>query len=232
MTARIGMLAPMQIELEPLIRLLALEPSSDGTSFQGRAGPAHVLAMPTGIGMAAGAAAAQRMVDQGVDHVMVVGIAGGISLDTPIGAVLAPEAVIDRASGRRFVPTAIDARERRGSISCGDDLLTDQALLDGLASGGVIALDMESAAVGAVCERAGVAWSVWRSISDRAGEGLIDADLFAMTRPDGSADPDALARRLADPRQREILQRLARDAALAVENAAEAAIAACIVLAS
>ncbi len=232
MTTRIGMLAPMEIELEPLIRLLALEPSADAMSFHGRAGAAQVVAMPTGIGMTAGATAAQRILDRGVDHVMVVGIAGAISLDTPIGAVLAPEAVIDRASGRRYVPAALDDRARHGAISCGDDLLTDQAFLDGLARDGVIALDMETAAVAAVCEPAGIAWSVWRSISDRAGEGLIDADLFAMTRPDGSADPDALARRLADPRQREILKRLARDAALAVETAAEAAIAACVALAS
>jgi adenosylhomocysteine nucleosidase len=236
MTTRIGMLAPMDIELEPLVRRLALVAASpddgSGVRYHGFAGDAAVIAMPTGIGMEAGRVAAKRLLDENVDHVMVVGIAGAIALDMPIGAVLAPAAVIERSSGARFVPTTLDDRPRHGAISCGDDLLTDQTALDELARDGVIALDMETAAVAAVCEAAGVPWSVWRSISDRAGEGLIDADLFAMTRPDGSADPDALARKLADPLQRKILERLARDATLAVESAAAAAIAACAAITS
>lgn len=223
---RVVMLAPMDIELQPLIRRLDLQPDDElGGAHRGPAHGHDVVAIPTSIGMAAGAAAAQRAIDLGAEHVMVVGIAGAIALDTPIGAVLDPEAVIDRASGRRFEPFSLGT-PRAGLISCGDDLIVDRPALAALAEEGIIALDMETAAVAAVCDDAGVPWTVYRSISDRAGEGLIDPDLFAMTKPDGSADPDALARMLEDPKRRAALERLAHDATVATEAAAAAAIAA------
>ncbi len=217
----------MEIELQPLVRKLALVHDGDG-AWLGRADAVDVVAMPTTIGMAAATAATQRIVGRGVDHVMVVGIAGAVELDTPIGAVLAPEAVVERATGRRFEPALLGdaAAPRHGVISCGDDLIVDRARLAELARAGVIALDMETAAVAAVCDDAGVPWTVYRSISDRAGEGLISPELFALTKPDGRADPDAVARLLADPEHRRVLDRLARDCNLAVEAAADAAVAA------
>jgi adenosylhomocysteine nucleosidase len=229
---RAGMLAPMDIELQPLLRKLALTADGPGV-WVGSAGAVDVVAMPTMIGMAAATTAARRMLERDVDHVMVVGIAGAIALDTPIGAVLAPEAVVERATGRRFEPAPLggDTVKRRGVISCGDDLIVDRDRLAALGADGVIALDMETAAVAAVCDDAGMPWTVYRSISDRAGEGLISPELFALTKPDGSADTDAVARLLADPEQRAIMQRLAHDCDLAVEAAADAACAALALLA-
>lgn len=215
----------MDVELQPLVRLLALEQRGPGV-WEGTHDGVDVVALPTTIGMAAGAGAAQRIIELGVDHVMVVGIAGAIANETPIGLVLTPEVVVERATGRRFGPVQLRNEEPHGVISCGDDLITDRATLDALAGEGVIALDMETAAVAAVCVDAGVPWSVYRSISDRAGEGLINPELFAATKPDGSADPEALQRWLADPAQRAVLERLARDCAVATEAAAQAAIAA------
>ena len=52
-----------------------------------------------------------------------------------------------------------------------------------MAAQGVVAVDMETAAVAAVCEAAACPWSVFRGISDYAGEGLVDDAIFAMTRP-------------------------------------------------
>jgi len=223
------MLAPMQPELEPIVRMLGLE--GDGSVYRGTAGAIEVVAMLTTIGMAAGAQAAERMLEHDVDWVMVVGIAGGVDRSVPIGAVIVPEIVIDRATGGRFRPKFAGSIIPRGTLSCGDELITGPDELDAMAALGVVAVDMETAAVAAVCEAAERPWSVFRGISDYAGEGLVDDAIFAMTRPDGTADPDVIARYLEEnPDRRQVLVRLAHDTNLATEAAAAAAIEACATL--
>jgi len=219
----------MQPELQPIVRKLGLE--GDGSLYRGRAGAIEVVAMLTTIGMAAGAQAAQRILEHEVDWVMVVGIAGGVDVSVPIGAVIVPEVVIDRATERQFRPAFAGSIAPRGTLSCGDELITGPDELNAMAARGVVAVDMETAAVAAVCEAAGCPWSVFRGISDYAGEGLVDDAIFAMTRPDGTADPDVIARYLEEnPERREVLARLAHDTHLATEAAATAAIDACAAL--
>jgi adenosylhomocysteine nucleosidase len=192
----------------------------------------EVVAMLTKIGMANGANAAQRMLDHDVDHVMVVGIAGGVDQNVlKIGDVVVPEVVVDRATGRAFCPTFVGNAVPRGTLSCGDDLITDPAVLALMAADGVIAVDMETAAVAQVCDDAHVAWSVYRGISDFAGEGLVDAALFALTKPDGTADRAAVTKYLDEnPDRLDVLTRLAKDTESATEAAAAAAIEACAAL--
>ncbi|HZP30718.1 MAG TPA: hypothetical protein VFC99_17350 [Acidimicrobiia bacterium] len=229
---RVGMLAPMQSELEPIVRKLDLDDERDGVLYRGRAGNVEVVAMLTTMGMAAAADATRRMIELDVDLVMVVGIAGGVSQSSVrIGDVIVPEVVIERATGRQFAPSWFHDHAPRGHLSCGDDLILDQTVLDGMHELGVIAVDMETAAAAAVCDAAGVPWAVFRSISDYAGEGLVDQSLFAMTNPDGTADVDAITKWLeANPDKMEVLTRLARDAQLATEAASDAAIRACLAL--
>ena len=226
------MLAPMHPELEPIVRKLGLEDERDGSQYRGKAGNVEVVAMLTTMGMAAGADAARRMLDLDVDLVMVVGIAGGVSqTSVTIGDVIMPEVVIERSTGRTFTPTWFHDHTPKAHLSCGDDLILDQVILDGMHDLGVIAVDMETAAAAGVCEDAGVAWAVFRSISDYAGEGLVDQSLFAMTNPDGTADIDAITKWLeANPDKLEVLTRLARDSQLATEAASDAAIRACYAL--
>jgi adenosylhomocysteine nucleosidase len=220
---RVALLAPMEIELAPLVAGLGLE-DADGV-HRGRVGGVEVLALLTTIGMAAGSAAAERALGLGADHVIVVGVAGGVDPRLGIGDVFVPERVVDRAAGTEHRPAYVSEHEPRGTLSCGDDLLLDEAVLAELAADGVVALDMETAAVAAVCEAAGVPWSVFRSPSDRAGEGLVDPSLFALTNADGTMDPDALTRWIdEDPNRVEVLARLANDAQAAAVAAAEAAV--------
>lgn len=229
---RVGMLAPMHPELEPIVRKLGLEDERDGEQFRGRAGNVEVVAMLTTMGMAAGADAARRMLTLDVDLVMVIGIAGGVSQSSvKIGDVIMPEVVIERFTGRTLRPSWCHDHTPHGHLSCGDDLILDQAVLDGMHDLGVIAVDMETAAAAAVCEDAGVPWAVFRSISDYAGEGLVDQELFAMTNPDGTADIEAITRYLeANPDRIDVLTRLAHDSNLATEAASDAAIRACLTL--
>ena len=188
--------------------------------------------MLTLIGMANAAAATTRLLEHDVDHVMVVGIAGGVDPGVlRIGEVVYPEVVVRRATGRAVRPTTLGDVVAKGTLSCGDDLITDPATLAQMGAAGVIAVDMETAAIAEVCEDAGVPFSVYRGISDFAGEGLIDEALLTMMTPNGTSEPDAVARFLEQyPDRKEALARLARDMQSATEAAAEAAIEACALL--
>ncbi len=226
-TRRVGMLAPMEHELAPLVRELDLV-ETDGV-HRGRAGDVEVLALLTTMGMAAGEDAAQRMLELGVDRIVVVGIAGGIDPATmSIGDVFVPASVIDRRTDRSYAPSFAGDLVPRGIISCGDDLIIEPSAIAALGRAGVLAMDMETAAVAAVCEVADTPWSAFRAISDFAVEGLVDAEIFEMANPDGTSDPDAMARYLADnPEKLAVLERLAHDMTLATEAAAAAAIRSC-----
>jgi hypothetical protein len=88
------------------------------------------------------------------------------------------------------------------------------------------AVDMEAAGVAEVCEEAGVAWSVYRGISDRPDERIVDQAVFGLSKPDGSADPVALAKYLArDPRRAKALAHLNQCMKEAASLAADAAFA-------
>jgi adenosylhomocysteine nucleosidase len=108
----------------------------------------------------------------------------------------------------------------------GDDFITDPDHLAALAGEGVTALDMETAAVAAVCEAGGVPWSVVRAISDVAGDqAVVKAMEQGLARPDGSPDVAAAARFLARaPWRVGSLTRLARQAQVAARAAAGEAV--------
>ena len=227
---RVALLAPMRQELAPLVRKLGLRPSDADPSLRvGTAGGVEVVASLTGIGMAAAAKAAERMLDaRPIDHVMVVGIAGGVDAAQPIGALIAPEVVVDGGSGREYRPAQVGDVPPRGRLVSSDDFVTGLDEAARLLREGVVGLDMETAAVAAVCERRGTPWSVFRAISDRATDGTTDAGVLALAGPDGSGNPGAVARYLlARPWRIVRLARLARGSRLAAENAAAAAARAC-----
>ena len=230
-TTRIGFLAPMDHELEPLVRMLSLAP------VEGAPDKRHVavvdgiefIAATTGIGMAAATGATERMLDDlAVDHVIVVGIAGGVAADAEIGDVIIPVVVVDGSTGREHRPTTIGDVEPFGRIVTSDDLLVEPDAFAGFEVDGVVALDMETSAVAAVCELRGTPWSVFRSLSDRPSDGLVDQASFELTQPDGSANMEALERYLAaDPTAADRLAKLACDMEIATNAAAAAAITAC-----
>jgi nucleoside phosphorylase len=216
----------MPSELRPLRRPLGLHRSEPGGLWAGAAGETQVVAAVSGIGMRAGARAAERLLAAGgIDHLVVVGIAGGIGPSVAIGDVVVPERVVDLATGVELQPARLGARAPRGVLASSDALLGDPAEAARLATRGVIAVDMETAAAGAVCERRGCPWSVFRAISDRADDGSTDAAVAALAGPDGNPRFSAVARFvLAQPWRIPQLVRLGRGLSVSTRAAADAAV--------
>ena len=226
----VGILAPMKPELAPLLKRAQLtrEQRGDFIVQRGRIGKVDVTATITGIGMTPAQKVTERMIDEfSVDHVLVMGIAGGVDPKLVIGETFWPEVVVDARDEREYRQKPLDGSAPRGLI-ISSDALEMHAALDGLRERGVTAVDMETGAVAAVCEARGVAWSAIRSISDRVGDKAISDEIMSLAGPDGSPNPKVAAKYLlTHPLEIPSLLRLARQSSTATRNAAVAAIAAC-----
>jgi adenosylhomocysteine nucleosidase len=256
--AHVLLLAPMRSELQPVVKALGLERSDtvapppavstgpdrgDGsgsgargagrgpiTLHTGRTGTTTITAARTGVGTALAAAVTERLLTAlpHVDHVVVAGIAGGIGADLDIGDIVVPELVVDGVTGDEHRPDPLGDQVPAGILSTSDDLIIDPAAVAALVERGVVALDMETASVAAVCERHGCRWSAFRAISDRASDGLVDPEIAALAGSDGSADFPRVLRMLArHPSRVRDLARLGRDMRIATRAAATAAATAC-----
>jgi adenosylhomocysteine nucleosidase len=147
---------------------------------------------------------------------------------TPIGTLVLPEVVVNSATGSEHRPHPLGTGTPSGKMWTTDELTTDLDAVAALRAQGVVSLDMETAAIAAVCERRGIPWSVFRVISDRASDGSVDDEIFKMSNQDGTPNPRAVARYfLRHPHHIPRLARLAKGARLATDTAADAAIRAC-----
>jgi adenosylhomocysteine nucleosidase len=229
---KIGFLAAMPSELRPLARSGGLRPAHVGglDVQRGSVGAATVVAITTGIGMRAAASAAARLLDATpLDHVIVIGIAGGVGSSVAIGDVIVPDEVLDARTGQRYRPALLQGLAPRGILRSGDELVESREAGEALAARGVVAVDMETAAVAAVCDARGCLWSVVRAISDRAGETPLE--IFALANSDGSPNLAAAAAYvLRSPGRIPELVRLARGSTRAARAAAAAAVRACAAL--
>lgn len=216
---RVGVLAPMPSELRPVVKVMGLQ-RPEGASFHaGRVGRVDVVATRTGMGFALATDATTRLLDaETVDHVLVVGIAGGIG-PSRVGDVLVPATVTDRTTGHVYAAAPL-GRVSSGSISSSDEFLVDPAQLDALVADGALAVDMETAAVAAVCEARGVAWSAVRVVSDLASDHPDDA-VLALADADGTPRvADGLRFMARNPRRIPLLMKIARDSTRAAKAAA------------
>ncbi|HEX9546078.1 MAG TPA: hypothetical protein VF942_02010 [Acidimicrobiales bacterium] len=230
----VALLAPMPSELRPLIRPFHLRRATgDKDVYEGSLGATRVTAMRTGMGMRSAAGVTERILDRArPDHVIVVGVAGGIDERLAIGDVITPVVVIDGATGNEYRPTdqlrTTTGQPASGALHTSDELIVDAERLADLARRGVIALDMETAAVAAVCQQRGCPWSVFRAISDRVSDGIVDTDIFKLAGPDGSPRMGAVAAFvLRHPGRIGHLARLGRDLQKATTAAAAAAVDGC-----
>jgi adenosylhomocysteine nucleosidase len=220
----------MPMELEPITRRLSLEEEAVGhTAAQvGSLGEHRVFGIVTGMGTKFAADGATRLLDAiDVDRVVAVGITGAVENETPIGALVLPELVVDGNTGARFVHHPVGTATHVGTMWTTDSLISDLDEIASLRARGVVALDMETAATAAVCEARGIPWSVFRAISDRATDGSLDDEVFRLSNLDGTPNNEAIERFLAEhPERLEAMVKLAEGAQLAAELAADAAISA------
>ncbi len=226
-TKRVAVLAPMQPELKAVAASFGLRPVGGDPVFThtGLAGDWSVGALVTGMGPGLARAVTERVLASGpFDHVMVVGIAGGLAADLPVGSLLVPRRVQLYPDGPEYTARPIPPRQANGGLMTTDGLFDADDVWQPILERGFDAVDMEAAGVAEVCEEAGVDWSVYRGISDRPDEHIVDQAVFTLSKPDGSADPVALAKYLArDPRRAKALAHLNRCMQTAARLAADAA---------
>jgi hypothetical protein len=219
----------MQPELKAIVASFGLKPAKGDPVFShvGTAGAWSVASLTIGMGPAlARQATRTALAAARFDHVMVVGIAGGLDPDLPVGSLLVPSRVQLYPDGPEYRAHPIPPREASGGLMTTDGLFDDDDIWKPILERGFGAVDMEAAGMAEVCEDAGVPWSVYRGISDRPDEHIVDQAVFALSKPDGSADPLALAKYLArDPRRAKALAHLNRCMQAAARAAAEAAFA-------
>lgn len=228
-------LAPMRSELRPVARAMG------GRRGQlagvpvcvGRAGRASLTAALIGVGPEAARRSTERLLDAShFDHVVVSGIAGGIGPRIAVGDLVTPCEVEDLTTGRRFTPVTVGHHRPSGVVATtASELILDEERLAELEERGVIALDMETAAVAEVCQGRGRPWSVFRVVSDRPQDGLLDNGVFELLEADGTVNLGRTLRYvLARPSRIGPLARLARDAGGAARRAARAAVEGCATL--
>ena len=228
---RIGVLAPMKTEFRPLVKPLGLArpDGDDGPYHFGAVGGVEVVATMTGIGTQGALDATERLLDDHpIHHVIIVGVAGGLGPELDVGDMVVPELVVDRPNDRTYRATPLGAVAPAGTIVTSDEFNYPQPILDGFIADGVLALDMETGSIAAVCERRGVPWTAFRSLSDHATKAPVETAVLGLARPDGSANVPALIRYLGPkPWRIRHLSRLAKGSMLATRNAANAAVDAC-----
>ena len=188
-----------------------------------------MVAIVTGMGTELATAGTTRLLDAvQVERVVVVGITGAVENETPIGTLVLPEVVVNGATGDEYRPAPLGEGTPAGAMWTTDHLITDLDEIARLRARGVVSLDMETAAIAALCERRGIPWSVFRVISDRATDGSVDEEVFRLSNMDGTPNNEAIERYFAEhPERVEAMAQLAEGALLAADTAADAAIRAC-----
>jgi adenosylhomocysteine nucleosidase len=193
----VGVFAAMKPELGPFVKRLTLqrERIGDLEVARGTRGGNEVVAMLMGMGPANATRAATRLLDAvDVDSVIVIGVAGGLGPTVKVRELVVPEVVVDGRTGSEYRPAPIDGVAGRGKMWTADVLITDQREFDRLEAMGVIALDMETAAVAAVCEARNIPWRVTRGLSDHTHDSPVDNTMFGMANMDGSPNAGAVAK--------------------------------------
>lgn len=222
---RVAVLTPMASEFAPFAKRVALADAGDGF-HTGRIGDVDVVVRITGIGTTAARDAAERTLDAyDVDQVVVVGIAGGIEPYVAVGDLVVPHSAHLHGHDLVFESSVIGGHTPEGHISTSDQLLSHPDHLAPLADRGVVALDMETAAVAAVCNERNVPWCAFRGVSDIAGDGGLDDDVLALMDAGGALRRGAALRYLLrHPLRIPQLARLGKGAGRAASIAARAAV--------
>jgi adenosylhomocysteine nucleosidase len=223
----------MPVELRAVAKAGGLERGTRGelTVSHGTVGATEVVAVIGGIGTTEARRRTERAIEEvRPDHVVVSGIAGGLDPSMRIGDLHVPAVALDAATDERHPTTPLGSSTRRGTIRTGDELMAPAVMMTFI-DGDILSVDMETAAIGAVCVARSVPWTAFRGISDLVADGYVGDDVLALTNPDGSARVGAgLKYVLTHPHHVPRLFGLARGGALAAKVAAVAAVDAIVTM--
>jgi nucleoside phosphorylase len=228
----VAVLAPMRTELAPVVRRLRLrrDPRDrrdrpDAAHPATWSGPHHghdVVAAVAGVGPRHSArVAAALLASVRPDHLVVAGVAGGLAPALAVGDVVVPAVVRDLDTGETWSAHGL------GRLTLDGELVTSGVLhgwdvLEAEAGAGTLAVDMETSAIAAACERAGVPWTAIRGLSDVVREGTVDTSTLELVREDGATDLAGVARHLArHPGRLRAMTAMGRDAGRATRAVAD-----------
>jgi nucleoside phosphorylase len=181
----------MTSELAPIKKSLGigLRPRSGEVYCTGTYKGVTVITAVTNMGLAASQSATEALFDHygdSIDHLFVVGVAGAYDQRLKIGEVVIPESVVDHRDGIVRYPANLGTREPSGLLYSSDQLSYSEDYVALLNSKNVTAVDMESGAITAVCQRHGCPVTIVRAVSDRVDVLAESYDVFHLARTDGS----------------------------------------------
>jgi adenosylhomocysteine nucleosidase len=219
----------MPMELAPLRRRMddvQPFPALGGRAITGRLAGLDVVATTVGVGTRSATKTTERVLQTvSVPLVVVVGIAGATAPHLKVADVVVPEAAIHGPGGTTHASSSsVAARDRKGTIHTHDELIIESDEVAALHRAGVTAMDMETGAIAAVCERHGVEWAAFRAVSDPIDQ-PPDKDIMTMLNADGTPDVGASLRFMVrKPHRIPHLVALARNSSKACNAAAAAAV--------
>ena len=155
----------MPMELTPLVEKLSLTETKVGdvTVHSGTLHGREVVGIVTGMGVDLATSGTQALLDaMPIDHVIVVGITGGMENETPIGTLIQPELVVHSVTGVEYQPTHLGEGTPQGKMLTTVGLTSNADRMAELREQGVVSLDMETAAIAQLCAERAIPWSVFR----------------------------------------------------------------------
>ena len=218
----------MPMELAPVRRRMQSVqpfPALGARAVSGRLAGVDVVATTVGVGTRRAAEITERVLQTvSVPLVVVVGIAGATAPHLKVADVVVPESAIHGPGGTTHTSTtSVAALDRKGTIHTHDELIIDAEEVRVLHRRGIVAMDMETGSIAAVCERHGVEWTAFRAVSDTI-DAPPDKDIMTMLKSDGTPNVGAAVRFIArKPHRIPHLISLGRNSAKACNAAAAAA---------
>ena len=176
---RIGIIAALPGELQPLVRRWQRMPASRGSGisiWQRREGEDEVIAVCAGMGAPAARRAFVAAEYLGsLDLVLSVGWAGALVADCEPGECFVASEVIDAQTGEHFVQTEGERRLRVVTTVRVADAEEKQRLA---ATYGAMLVDMEAAAVARLAQMRGIPMGCFKAVSDGVEAELPDLNPF------------------------------------------------------
>ena len=200
-SVRVAILAAQVEEIAPLLgRLGARYDGADATARHWRSDLDSVAVAVSGMGRRRARSAARALLDRsGARYLIVAGVAGALTSDLEVGALVVAETVVTEDGGRldtdrHCARAALDAGARLGAAITVDRMIAtvaDRAALRALVPASAperpLVVDMESYDAVAEASARGAAAMVLRVVSDAATEEL-PAFLERCRRADGDLD--------------------------------------------